>query len=94
MSEEQSTVGADVRTLIGWSFLVLGAGLTVLTGWAVGGVVGLIIGLVAVGVFFLTLKSMHSEAVKKGEHKGMTTAGLVWFGIYTGMVLIVFLANA
>jgi NADH:ubiquinone oxidoreductase subunit 6 (subunit J) len=93
MSEEKSTA-ADIRVLLQATLLVLGSGLTLLSGWAIGGVVGVVCAALAVLVFFLFLKSTASEAKKKGEATGPSTAGVVWYAIYTFGVLIIFLANS
>lgn len=92
MSDEKSTA-ADVRILLNAALLVLGSGLTLLAGLALGGVVGLVGSAMMVGVFFLFLWSTRNEAKKKGEVTGPSTGAVVWYAIYSGMTLIVFLAN-
>lgn len=88
MSEK--TAGADVRLFLQWTFLVLGAGVTLLNGWVLGGVGGTVIAGMLVFFFFLFLYFLKQQDKEK---KGPTTGGIVWYVIYTAGALINLVTN-
>lgn len=59
--EEGSSTAADVRTVSQAALLVLGTGLTLLDGWVLGGVGGVVVAVFLAGFFLAGYYGMSSE---------------------------------
>jgi hypothetical protein len=82
---ERSSKGADVRTVLQAALLVLGTGMTLLDGWVIGGVGG-VIGAVFLAVFFL---AGYYGITKNGPSNNGRVIGLA---VCVGVTLLVFLS--
>lgn len=82
---ERSSKGADVRTVLQAALLVLGTGMTLLDGWVIGGVGG-VIGAVFLAVFFL---AGYYGITKNGPSNNGRITGLA---VCVAVTLIVFLS--
>jgi hypothetical protein len=83
--EEGSSVGADVRTVLQAALLVLGTGVTIIDGWMVGGVGG-VVGAVFLAVFFLVIYYGISK------DKPSTNGRVYGLAVCVGVTLLVFLS--
>jgi len=82
---ERSSKGADVRTVLQAALLVLGTGMTLLDGWVIGEVGG-VIGAVFLAVFFL---AGYYGITKNGPSNNGRVIGLA---VCVGVTLLVFLS--
>ena len=83
--EEGSSRGADVRTVSQAALLVLGTGTTVLDGWVIGGVGG-VVAAVFLAVFFLAFYYGISK------EKPSTNGRVYGLAVCVGVTLLVFLS--
>lgn len=86
MSEgERSSRGADVRTVLQAALLVLGTGMTLLDGWVIGGVGG-VVGAVLAAIFFL------AGYYGISKEKPSTNGRVYGLAACVGVTLLVFLS--
>ncbi|USX48297.1 hypothetical protein [Lentzea sp. HUAS12] len=86
MTEPQrSSTGADVRTVLQAALLVLGTGMTLLDGWVVGGVGG-VVGAVFLAIFFLAMYYGISK------DKPATNGRVIGLAVCVVVTLLVFLS--
>ena len=83
--EERSSAGADARTVLQAALLVLGTGITLLNGWVLGGVGG-VVGAVFLASFFLACY----YAIAK--EKPSTNGRVYGLGACVAVTLLVFLS--
>ncbi len=82
---ERSSTGADVRTVLQAALLVLGTGVTILDGWVLGGVGGVVITvMLAVGFLFCYYAIGKDSPTTKGRVIGLA--------VCVGVTLLVFLS--
>lgn len=81
----RSSKGADVRTVLQAALLVLGTGMTLLDGWVLGGVGG-VVGAVFAAAFFLVC---YWAMTKDSES---TNGRIIGLAVCVGVTLLVFLS--
>ncbi|MFS8100119.1 hypothetical protein LFM09_23600 [Lentzea alba] len=84
-TEEGSSKGADVRTVLQAALLVLGTGMTLLIGWANSGAGGVVGAVFIAGMFLAIYYSLN-----KG--KPNTNSRVTWLAVCVGVLLLVFLS--
>jgi asparagine N-glycosylation enzyme membrane subunit Stt3 len=82
---ERSSAGADVRTVLQAALLVLGTGMTLLDGWVLGGIGG-VVGAVFAAVIFL----VSYYAITKDSES--TNGRVIGLAVCVAVTLIVFLS--
>ncbi|MDT7782286.1 MAG: hypothetical protein QOF58_705 [Pseudonocardiales bacterium] len=82
---ERSSTGADVRTVLQAALLVVGTGVTLIDGWMLGGVEG-VVGAVFAAVIFLVC---YWAITKDSESTNGRITGLA---VCVGVTLLVFLS--
>ncbi|GGU72298.1 hypothetical protein [Lentzea flava] len=86
MSEqERSSKGADVRTVLQAALLVLGTGLTLLDGWVLSGVGGVLVAAFAAAVFLGAYWTRAKESPA-------TNGRVIGLAVCVGVTLLVFLS--
>ncbi|GAB2840249.1 hypothetical protein [Lentzea nigeriaca] len=83
--EEGSSLGADVRTVAQAALLVLGTGVTVLDGWMLGGVGGVVGAVIAAVIFLFCYYS-----IAKGSEAN--NGRIIGLAVCVGVTLLVFLS--
>lgn len=82
---ERSSTGADVRTVLQAALLVLGTGMTLMDGWVLGGVGGVVGAVFAAGIFLV----IYWALTKEGES---TNGRIIGLAVCVGVTLLVFLS--
>ncbi|KJK53197.1 hypothetical protein UK23_00515 [Lentzea aerocolonigenes] len=82
---ERSSTGADVRTVLQAALLVLGTGVTLIDGWMLGGVAGVVVATIFAALFLLAYYSIR----KNGPSNNGRVIGLA---VCVGVTLLVFLS--
>jgi hypothetical protein len=82
---ERSSTGADVRTVLQAALLVLGTGMTLLDGYVLGGIGG-VVGAVFLAAFFL------AGYYGIGKEKPSTNGRVYGLAACVGVTLLVFLS--
>ncbi len=81
--EEGSSRGADVRTVSQAALLVLGTGMTLLDGWVIGGVGGVLVAVFAAAIFLGVYRS-------KAKEKPATNGRVIGLAACVGATLLFF----
>lgn len=81
----RSSKGADVRTVLQAALLVLGTGMTLLDGWVLGGVGGVVGAVFAAAIFLFS----YWAITKDGES---TNGRIIGLAVCVGVTLLVFLS--
>ncbi len=82
---ERSSTGADVRIVLQAALLVVGTGVTVMDGWVLGGVAGIVIAVILAAGFLFAYYSIS----KNSEPTNGRITGLA---VCVGVTLLVFLS--
>jgi hypothetical protein len=82
---ERSSKGADVRTVLQAALLVLGTGVTLMDGWVLGGVAGVVI-----AVIFAVMFLFGYYAVTKDSES--TNGRIIGLAVCVAVTLLVFLS--
>jgi len=82
---ERSSRGADVRTVLQAALLVLGTGMTLMDGWVLGDVGGVVSAVVAAVTFLIVYR-----AFTKGSEP--TNGRIIGLAMCVGVTLLVFLS--
>lgn len=82
---ERSSKGADVRTVLQAALLVLGTGMTLLDGWVIGGVGGVVGAVFAASLFLAIYHAL-------GKEKPSTNGRVYGLAVCVGVTLLVFLS--
>ncbi|MGW4209550.1 hypothetical protein ACWEIJ_16290 [Lentzea sp. NPDC004789] len=82
---ERSSRGADVRTVLQAALLVLGTGMTLMDGWVLGGVGGVVSAVVAAVTFLLVYRAFTKDSEA-------TNGRIIGLAVCVGVTLLVFLS--
>ena len=82
---ERSSKGADVRTVLQAALLVLGTGMTLLDGWVLGGVGGVVGAVFAAAIFLVVYWALTRESES-------TNGRIIGLAVCVGVTLLVFLS--
>ena len=82
---ERSSKGADVRTVLQAALLVLGTGMTLLDGWVLGGVGGVVGAVFAAAIFLVGYWAMTKDSAS-------TNGRIIGLAVCVGVTLLVFLS--
>ncbi|WP_434448441.1 hypothetical protein [Lentzea sp. E54] len=84
-TEEGSSTGADVRTVLQAALLVLGTGMTLLDGWVIGGVGGVVGAVFAAAIFLACYAAIAKE-------KPSNNGRVIGLAVCVALTLLVFLS--
>ena len=82
---KRSSRGSDVRTVLQAALLVLGTGMTLLDGWVLGGVGGVVGAVFAAGIFLVCYWAIVKE-------KPSSNGRIIGLAVCVGVTLLVFLS--
>ena len=82
---ERSSTGADVRTVLQAALLVLGTGMTLMDGWVLGGVAGIVIAVIFAAVFLFAYYAISKDSES-------TNGRITGLAVCVGVTLLVFLS--
>ncbi|WP_086665236.1 hypothetical protein [Lentzea kentuckyensis] len=82
---ERSSRGADVRTVLQAALLVLGTGMTLMDGWVLGGVGGVVGAVFAAAIFLVVYRALTNDSES-------TNGRIIGLAVCVGVTLLVFLS--
>lgn len=83
--EERSSTGADVRLVLQAALLVLGTGMTLMDGWVLGGIGGVVGAVFAAGIFLVIYWALTKETPSNNGR-------IIGLAVCVGVTLLVFLS--
>ncbi|HEX8867122.1 MAG TPA: hypothetical protein VF821_15805 [Lentzea sp.] len=82
---ERSSTGADVRLVLQAALLVLGTGVTLIDGWMLGGIAGVVIAVIFAVLFLICYRAISND-------KPSTNGRVIGLAVCVGVTLLVFLS--